>query len=519
MSDENKLYECTCNCCDRKFDEEEYKLTKDKTKCILHCEKSISGRDLTDNFSNILMEYISNEQHYDHQKNLILEEINFPNFNPDDIGDFTRKLTRSECIEFRHCNFYGEFLGFENFYCCFFKCIFLKNISISNIFNFNDTYLFINCKFARNIRFYSAVIDSNIFENCIFKGSIIGNGIIFKGKIFNGIKSLEGDLDFNNSTFEKRFIIDQKDLIIKKLDLEDSTFKNKFKLQFQNIYDANFYNTKFEDLADFYKSKFKKVNFERTNFEKISVFSNVKFNCKVSFKYSKFLEIGQFKDTIFNKKLDLRDSIFVGNGNFLGVSSSKNKIQDLNVANRETARIIKNFFDISNNAIEANKFYALEMEKREDELNKDRKKGKNYFEWLVFKIHGLSSNHSQDWLRALFWIITIGLMASLFNFYSTKDVTGIFSSIIGFGLLLLCAIYLNKIFKTSTKIEYGFLLFNFYLIYIYKTNDTFLTEFAKTFSLIKNTNDITFIGLIFKIIIAYLIYQFVISIRQNTRRK
>lgn len=43
-------------------------------------------------------------------------------------------------------------------------------------------------------------------------------------------------------------------------------------------------------------------------------------------------------------------------------------------------------------------FYALEMKEREKELNPK----KDFFEWLVFKFHGLSSNHSQDWTLVLF---------------------------------------------------------------------------------------------------------------------
>ena len=78
---------------------------------------------------------------------------------------------------------------------------------------------------------------------------------------------------------------DSKRFKIKKLDLTNSTFEKdtKVKIQFCDVNDAIFYNTKFKDLADFYQSKFEKVNFERTDFEKISVFSESEFNCDLDF--------------------------------------------------------------------------------------------------------------------------------------------------------------------------------------------------------------------------------------------
>ena len=86
--------------------------------------------------------------------------------------------------------------------------------------------------------------------------------------------------------WNKNVIFDNCNITI--LDLTNSKFKSKVKIQFYKIDEAIFYNTKFQDLADFYQTEFKKVNFKRTDFEKISVFSECEFDCDVDFKYTKF---------------------------------------------------------------------------------------------------------------------------------------------------------------------------------------------------------------------------------------
>ncbi|RXJ79099.1 hypothetical protein CRU95_15255, partial [Arcobacter sp. F2176] len=211
--------------------------------------------------------------------------------------------------------------------------------------------------------------------------------------------------------------------------------------------------------------------------------------------------------------------------NNINIKENYNKFRSSNsisVKNRETARIIKDSFEQQNNIIEANKFYALEMKEREKELEFN----KESFEWLVFKIHAWSSNHSQDWVLALYWILTLGFAFSLFNFFTVqienKFIHFDFIKFIGLFCLILIGIFVDNICKKKDEIKSVFLLFYFYLLYAYETSDEFLTFFANTinpFSIMTGKDELTFGTLIFKIIIAYLIYQLIISIRQNTRRK
>ncbi len=278
----------------------------------------------------------------------------------------------------------------------------------------------------KDLLFFNSKIDNLELEGVVLKKQLIKNNNNIKEK-FKEIKTLI----LKNCSIEKNFIIDSserkkendsKRFKIKKLDLTNSTFEKdtKVKIQFCDVNDAIFYNTKFKDLADFYQSKFEKVNFERTDFEKISVFSESEFNCNLDFKYTKFLGKAIFRDTIVSGKFDLRNSIFDAEANFLDITSKSRKKYDeitndykfigeptdINVANRETARIIKNFYDNSNNIIEANRFYKLEMKKRMEEYNSLKKSDYRTFERLIFILHEWSSNHSQNWfLRGPFRIL------------------------------------------------------------------------------------------------------------------
>jgi hypothetical protein len=185
------------------------------------------------------------------------------------------------------------------------------------------------------------------------------------------------------------------------------------------------------------------------------------------------------------------------------------------MANRETARIIKNSFEKQNNIIEANKFYALEMQEREKELNKLAKKGKNLTDWVVFKFHSISSDHSQSWFLALVWIAITTL---LFTFWKAIDADQkVFEiSFIAAEVGIISLIVMPKIQYLKQIVSSGLLVLLF--INYSMATSSFLEEIVNVVDL-KNENPITFSMLLFKVTIAYLMYQFIVSVRQNTRRK
>ncbi|MEA2017253.1 MAG: hypothetical protein U9N59_02290, partial [Campylobacterota bacterium] len=176
---------------------------------------------------------------------------------------------------------------------------------------------------------------------------------------------------------------------------------------------------------------------------------------------------------------NLDNTFFKDEANFLDIKNKDNdKLESKNIANRETARIIKHSFEKQDNIIEANRFYALKMKKREEELLDELTTKCNSFkkllfvdlpEYIVFLIHKISSNHSQSWIFPLFWIIIV------------------------------------TIFNIDTNAQNIFILDN-------------IANKVNPFSIMTDCTPLTFTELIYKITIAYLIYQLIISIRQNTRR-
>lgn len=86
---------------------------------------------------------------------------------------------------------------------------------------------------------------------------------------------------------------------------------------------------------------------------------------------------------------------------------------------------------------------------------------------------------------------------------------------IGYGITRLKEKYINLSLTV-------FSIFSYFLYSSLYFDDGDLKEFSNMinpFSIMTKGEDLDFTTMIYKIIIAYLIYQLIISIRQNTRRK
>ncbi|MCT7576666.1 hypothetical protein N5U06_04950 [Aliarcobacter butzleri] len=358
-----------------------------------------------------------------------------------------------------------------------------------------------------------------VFENIhfsLFSFNNIGNTkyshytpyLLPDGKLEEGDVSIENlfynikpdiDIIFKNCIFEEEVDFTTLEILNNIIFKEDCIFKKGI----------NFSNNLFTHKITLKSSNKIIINCENTIFNEYIEFTNIDIE-------SLFL-----KNTTFNKNLNLIESK-VERPIDLSTAIIKSNINlyqfKCNVANRETARIIKDSFEKQNNIIEANKFYALEMEKREKEL--DFKE--NFFEWLVFKIHGLSSNHSQDWTLALFWILSFTFTFLTMDFVNTHYLTHTVDYILIDMIIFLGFVYGNYLIIEYEKINKFLYIGIYYIFYGFFSQDWLLKCFSNRlnpFSIMTGNEELTFSGLIYKIIIAYLIYQLIISIRQNTRRK
>lgn len=352
---------------------------------IFDKELNLVKNDKDSQFNSIIQTIIFSFDEYFKNKNIVFSQIFFPTYDDRDDFNYMKLIKKLKNIYFNYCKFSTTFLELKDIKVFFQNCEFMDNYSISNsdILENQSNIIYQMCIFHKDVSISKNdeeyKINHTLFSDCQFKKDLKIEEIEFEKGVFDNTiynKFLDINIcEFRNCTINDKFILEKYK--IKRLDLSESVFNNKVKIQKGNIDEAIFYNTKFKDLADFYQSKFKKVDFERTDFEKISVFSESEFNCDLDFKYVKFLGKTIFRDTVISGKLDLRNSIFNDEANFLDITSKKREKKDeqligeptdIKVANRETARIIKNFYDNSNNIIEANRFYKLEMEKRREEF-------------------------------------------------------------------------------------------------------------------------------------------------------
>lgn len=459
-------------------------------KCILHCSKE---------FWFYLDE--NNQKNWDNDKiKKFWSEIQEYMLEPPIDRSFKLSLIYREAkenVNLDHIIFPKLNSGFKPINTLPISYLYIAVKKISNNYQIKSLkiFKFTNAIFMDDVHFTNYQLDELSFYNTEFRGSIkfssckiknlyieseISNISLINTQIINNF-SINQDklkiLKICNSTINNDFQLgnkqNKKDLDL--LNFRNSTFNGNIRIKYCNMKEVNFENTTFSKLADFHGSVFKeKINFDRANFKDISVFEEVTFESNIDFKYTTFEELTQFKDAIFEKTLNLENTIIKKDINFLATKNKECKeLKAENISNRETARIIKHSFEKLNNIIEANKFYALEMRKREKEL----KFFKNPLDWLVFKVHKYSSNHSQNWFLALFWIIILciigienNLIDSLCKFFYSEN---------RFDLM---AKSFNSIFKFDSE-------------------------------------NIAFYKLMIKLFMGYLIYQFIISIRQNTRRK
>jgi len=158
--------------------------------------------------------------------------------------------------------------------------------------------------------------------------------------------------------------------------------------------------------------------------------------------------------------------------NFYGIN-----ILDYSNITKETFRIIKYNLDKIGNKIEANKYHALELHQNRKDIWADEKINFDLLQrGLISLFHYISSNHSQSWILSLIWIFVIGLTTYMY----------------------LYNISLFEISKIDINIAFQ------YISILTKKN-----EFC-------DNKNIAFV--LNKAFLSYMYYQFLISIRKDTKK-
>ena len=540
-------------------------------KCILHCKKNDYQEDrhsgLLFNFYNEFINYTIEQVFKDREllddkyskdeiatylksgkfendkyneafkKSIFIPTcIHFPKRDGRDVFDYLKILNLFGQIHFNYCEFYLSNLDLKNVECFFQDCKFHNRWILYDykVLENEDNVIYQTCEFYGTVSNFIpekltelAIYQHSQFDyTCKFNENLKFDRVIFKNRLFNTEQNNFLDknsikiLKFNKSIFEKEFKLNQ--YTIDNFTIEDSEFKDRFEFQTNSVNDIKIQNSKFEKVSIFTNSKFIELYISDSVFKENIDFSGSIFGKKNELAKSPTT----FKSVIIDKSVNFRNVKF-----YYGLDIPDTKINDLSsflnadlavvYTPRDTFRRLKYEFDNIGNIIEANKFYHKEMQKMEEELTK--KLPKSFSEWIVFKIHNISSKHSQDWVLALYWIIAITFLYSHLTVFLYQENTEYYTIPFILNILIFIFILLEFLSSKNINITYKFLsIIIIYFIYGFVTNDFTLKYFSNNinpFSTMTEHNTLTFSTLIYKITIAYLLYQFIISIRQNTRRK
>ncbi|WP_415398426.1 hypothetical protein [Sulfurimonas sp. CS5] len=483
---------------------------------LLHVNKYSSNNSyFSENFSFDKLN-IQNEISLNFTSNLIRPKCSFA---------YTKESTKNQYVLGN-----GNYFKVEN-------CIFQDNVTIS-IVNPNANIEFVNCTFKKKlvVKSTSSEDTNNIFS-FILKGGEVDN-LVIDGVIAN----YKFYINPQNKTYKKS-------ITIQNLQINDSKFIENFKLHNTIINNIEIEDVDFEKNADFFKSIFKKglleenddeqttlgdIGFKAINFRKLTLFGDTRFNKKLIFKYVTFEGHNHFKSSILEEGLDLEYTNIQQEINFYGIH-----IIDTSRTSQETFRIIKHQFEKLGNKIEANKYHALELDKKRENLkseidNEEKRINKSLFniwlEYIVFQVHWLSSEHSTNWFLPLLWIPIVGITSSILAKPADLTVTIQIMMLVLFLPILVSLILSLKLEKNM----YVLMTILFGLsIFIFINSDIYIRDAIHYMSLIHlTTSEVIILGTIDdkltirqvfvlflnKVSLGYLYYQFLMSVRKDTRK-
>ena len=357
------------------------------------------------------------------------------------------------------------------------------------------------------------------------------------------------------------------------------TFEKRVNFEGANFYDnVNFHQAVFQEDKEGLPVEQYGTIFEGVKFHGEAIFEDTSFEDDAKFFRVTFNKYTSFERTIFKKAFNLENSISkdlfyffdvkIGNINLIGsdmqrmnflnlknIDSRKPELTKRNFKNKDSARFLKYHFELQNNITEANKYFTIEQEFFLDSLNdksspeprKDINKVTVYFNKYI-------SYFGTDWVRPLFVLFGLGyffiLLYSLFNLDSINEhryiiiksedykwmICGLFTSILSYLLyiwnhkfsnllLLIVLLYfiqalltyanLRELSNSIVTLLNPLNIFNQDLYYEYNVN----SKYKEYLININYFEKIALYGVIVKFITVSIVYQFIMALRNSTRRK
>lgn len=203
------------------------------------------------------------------------------------------------------------------------------------------------------------------------------------------------------------------------ISLTSTVFRDKFAFIHCRIERFSAKNTNFNGLADFYQSTFTGFRIFKSIFRDFAGFESCcfgvagKLDNRITLRYVTFYSFTNFRSAAFYLPLDLRSTNRREPPNFLDATFSHHARHR---TDRETFRIIKHSFEAVGNRIEANTYFAYEMEAYRRELRATARRDghrQRFWERLLVTLNFALSRHGQSYWQPLMWLLACGAMVAL----------------------------------------------------------------------------------------------------------
>jgi len=459
--------------------------TKDNIRKLLS-----HGKDSNNAISNDLKHLINDEIN---NMSCYLSNIKFPDRDERDYFDYYKVLNKLPRLWFNDCSFTSLSLSElhkPSFYdgCVFSGYVYLSDAQVlPNV----SSSLFQFCVFESEVEFYPDIgeheLSCNYFHGCQLKKLSIHRALV-SGELIREERDagenafcLINELNFENVVFNNKFTLNSGETSL--INLVNTTFEDKVEIKKAEIVELNIDNCNFKKVTDLYGSKIKHILMHKCIIHDFIGFESCVFggdspsDIIASYKYVTFLDFVNFRNSVFNGGLDFKYSNTKIEPNFL--DSKLNEKQ----TDRQTFRIIKHSFDSVSNYIDANRYYALEMQRYCDDVSFFN----SPFTKIMLLINKYTSNFGQSYMRPLVWLLAF-LFLFMFIFIGHEQ-----------NLLYQLPQSLNDNIQSIAKS---------------------LNSFANSVLLLKKfyIQGMEFICLLFIAIYSSLIYQFVVALRRLTKR-
>lgn len=225
-------------------------------------------------------------------------------------------------------------------------------------------------------------------------------------------------IEVKNCEIGGRFTLDNT-FPLAEVSLTSTVFRDKFALIHCPVDRFSAKNTNFDGLVDFYQSSFESFLMRKSICRDFAGFEDCCFgemgkpDGRITLRYVTFYSFANFRSAAFHLPLDLRSTNRREPPNFLDATFRRHARKS---TDRETFRIIKHSFEAVGNRIEANTYFAYEMEAYRRELREmARRDGRHrrYWERLLITLNFVLSRHGQSYWQPLLWVLTCGAIVAL----------------------------------------------------------------------------------------------------------